>query len=128
MAELDKNSFEVKYNDSSIGLFKANTTQNRVTSQDRQLVTDLKDSVVWNDEVATTYNNYRGDWAGTTAFPDTGDGGTYDAGAPGAGNRWRLTDTLVIDGNVYAPGTIIEAAIDSPGQILANWNKYAMQL
>jgi hypothetical protein len=44
MAALDKDSFETKYNDPAIGLFKTNTTQNRTTSQDRQLVTDVKDS------------------------------------------------------------------------------------
>jgi len=32
----------------------------------------------------STSNPFRGDWAGTTAFPSTG--GTYTAGAPGAGN------------------------------------------
>lgn len=69
--------------------------------------------------------NYRGDWAGTTDLPETG--GTYTAGVPASGNRWRLTDVLVIGGNVFQPGTIIEAAINTPGQTLANWNFYQVQ-
>jgi hypothetical protein len=84
------------------------------------------------NEIKTVVNRlaviggYRGDWAGTNAMPTTGGG--YTAGAPGIGDRWRLTDTLSIGGNIYAPGTIIEAAINEPGQTLANWNFYAMQL
>jgi hypothetical protein len=77
---------------------------------------------------ALSENPYRGDWAGTTDLPDTGDGGTYTAGAPGEGNKWRLTGTLVIGGNVYPPGTIIEAAMDAPGQTIANWNFYQVQI
>ena len=71
-------------------------------------------------------NPFRGDWAGTTAFPTTG--GRYTAGVPAAGDRWRLTATLTIGSDVYSPGTIIEAAINTPGQTNANWIKYAVQL
>lgn len=70
-------------------------------------------------------NHARGDWAGTSAFPATG--GTFTGGVPARGNRWRLTDTLVIGSDVYAPGTIIEAAINTPGQTTGNWIKYSMQ-
>lgn len=87
---------------------------------------------LWRDldanEVKTVVNrndHARGDWAGTTALPTTG--GTYTAGAPAQGNRWRLTNTLSIGGNVYAPGTVIEAATDGPGQTIANWIFYATQ-
>ena len=73
-------------------------------------------------------NPARGDWAGTTTLPDEGNNGTLADGVPAAGNRWRLTATLAIGGNVYAPGTVIEAAIDTPGQTLTNWIFYAVQL
>lgn len=72
-------------------------------------------------------NPFRGDYAGTTSFPTTG--GRFTAGVPAAGDRWRLTATLTINGtDIYAPGTIIEAAINTPGQTTANWVKYATQL
>lgn len=75
---------------------------------------------------AALVNPFRGDWAGTNAFPATG--GTFTGGVPAAGNRWRLTNTLTIGGtDIYPPGTIIEAAINTPGQTTANWLKYAMQ-
>jgi hypothetical protein len=70
--------------------------------------------------------HYRGDYAGTSAFPTTG--GNFTAGVPAQADRWRLTNTLSIGGNIYPPGTIIEAAINAPGQTLTNWSKYAMQL
>ena len=72
-------------------------------------------------------NPNRGDYAGTNSFPTSG--GRYTGGAPMRGDRWRLTDTLTIGGtDIYSPGTIIEAAIDSPGQTTGNWIKYAVQL
>lgn len=77
-------------------------------------------------DILAQIGNYRGDWAGTTAFPATG--GTFTGGVPGAGNRWRTTDVLTIGADVYAPGSIIEAAINTPGQTRANWNIYAMQI
>lgn len=77
---------------------------------------------------AASTEHYRGDWNGISLVPDTGDNGNGVGGAPLAGDRWRLTSTLSFDGNLYAAGTIIEAAINSPGQIRANWNIYAMQL
>lgn len=75
--------------------------------------------------VQTTTNNigniaYRGDYSGTTTLPSTG--GTFTGGAPAIGNRWRITAGITIGGNFIPPGTIAEAAIDSPGQTLANWN------
>lgn len=72
-------------------------------------------------------NPFRGDFAGTTSFPTTG--GRYIGGVPAAGDRWRLTDELVIDGtDFYSAGTIIEAAINAPGQTTGNWIKIAAQL
>lgn len=72
-------------------------------------------------------NPFRGDWAGTNSFPATG--GRFTAGVPAAGDRWRITNTLTIDGtDIYAPGTVIESAINSPGQTTGNWIKYAVQL
>lgn len=70
MAVLDKNSFEVKYNDASTGYFKANTTQNRVTSQDRELVTDLKDSVLFKSDV-DAYLTFAVTAAGTDTYTAT---------------------------------------------------------
>lgn len=79
-----------------------------------------------NGNFSELYSGHlRGDWAGTTTLPITGGFGV--GGLPTRGNRWRLTATLSIGGNVYAPGTIIEAAIDSPGQTVANWIFYAVQ-
>lgn len=72
-------------------------------------------------------NPFRGDYAGTTSFPITG--GRYSGGTPAAGDRWRLTNTLIIGGtDIYPPGTIIEAAINGPGQTTTNWIKHAVQL
>lgn len=71
-------------------------------------------------------NQFRGDWSGTALFPSTG--GTYLGGVPGAGNRWRLTNTLTIGVDVYSPGTIIEAAVNIPGQTTGNWIKYSTQI
>lgn len=71
-------------------------------------------------------NPFRGDWAGTNAFPTSG--GRYSGGTPAAGDRWRLTNELTIGVDVYSPGTIIEAAINGPGQTNANWIKHAVQL
>ncbi len=72
-------------------------------------------------------NPFRGDYAGTTSFPTTG--GRYTGGIPAAGDRWRLTNELIIDGtDIYSPGTIIESAINTPGQTTGNWIKYAVQL
>lgn len=72
-------------------------------------------------------NPYRGDFAGTNSFPVTG--GRFTGGVPMRGDRWRLTSTLTIGGtDIYAPGTIIEAATNSPGQTTGNWVKYAVQI
>lgn len=72
-------------------------------------------------------NPFRGDWAGTTSFPTTG--GRYSGGVPAAGDRWRLTAELTINGtDVYSEGTIIEAAINTPGQTTGNWIKISAQL
>lgn len=70
-------------------------------------------------------NPYRGDYNGTTAMPTTG--GTYTDGKPGQGNKWRLTNSLTVNGFTFGPDTIIEAAVDDP-QSLADWNIYAMQI
>lgn len=71
-------------------------------------------------------NPYRGTWAGTIAMPTTG--GRYTAGAPAAGDNWTLTNELVIWGNVYSPGSIIFALVNSPGQTQANWSVLSVQL
>lgn len=71
-------------------------------------------------------DHWRGDYAGTTTMPTTG--GNFTGGVPAAGDEWRLTDTLVIGGNTYSPGTIIKAMINTPGQTLTNWGFLAMQL
>jgi len=72
-------------------------------------------------------NPFRGTWAGTTAFPSTG--GRYTAGAPAAGDEWVTTDTLVVGGNVYGPGTILKALVNGAGATtLTDWAKYSMQL
>ena len=71
-------------------------------------------------------SNWRGDWAGTTTLPTTG--GTFTGGVPGAGNEWRLTNQLVIGGNVYPAGTIIKAMANTPGQTLTNWAFISTQL
>lgn len=72
-------------------------------------------------------NPFRGDYAGGTSFPTTG--GRYTAGVPAAGDRWRLTGTLTIGGtDIYDAGTVIEAAINTPGQTTGNWVKHAVQL
>ena len=74
----------------------------------------------------TQTDPFRGDFSGTNAFPTTG--GRFTGGVPAAGDRWRLTATLTIGGtDIYAPGTVIEAAINTPGQTTANWIKYAVQ-
>jgi hypothetical protein len=57
MAALDKNSFEVKYNDTGTGYFKDQTTQARVPSQDRALVTDIKDSFVNKNDIDVYVSN-----------------------------------------------------------------------
>lgn len=80
---------------------------------------ELKNAINRNDHA-------RGDWAGTTTLPSAG--GTFTGGAPALGNRWRLTNQLAIGGNVYPAKTIIEAAVDNPGQTIANWIFYAVQL
>lgn len=77
-------------------------------------------------DAAGVVNHYRGDYAGTTTMPTTG--GTFTGGVPAAGNEWRLTAQLVIGGNVYPAGTIIKAAINTPGQTLTNWIFLAIQL
>lgn len=71
-------------------------------------------------------NPNRGDYAGTTLFPQTG--GRYTAGKPMRGDRWRLTGILVVAGKVIAPGTIIEAAVnDADDNTLSDWIIYAVQ-
>lgn len=71
-------------------------------------------------------NPFRGDYSGTTSFPTTG--GRFTGGIPAAGDRWRLTNTLTINGtDIYPPGTIIESAINTPGQTTGNWIKHAIQ-
>lgn len=81
-----------------------------------------------NKKVSQSVSNpYRGDYAGGTSFPETG--GRLSGGIPAAGDKWRLTSTLTIGGaDVYEAGTIIESAIDTPGQTTGNWIKYAVQL
>jgi hypothetical protein len=67
-------------------------------------------------------NPNRGDYAGGTSFPSTG--GRYTGGAPMRGDRWRLTGILTIGGtDIYAPGILIEAATNAPGQTTGNWIK-----
>ena len=66
-------------------------------------------------------NPNRGDYAGGTDFPSTG--GRYTGGVPMRGDRWRLTGVLTIGGvDIYAPGTILEAAISDP-QDTDDWIK-----
>lgn len=83
-----------------------------------------------NDNFAELYanmvNHWRGDWNGTTTLPATG--GTYTNGAPGAGDEWRLTEALTIDGKNYTPKTIIKAMVNTPGQDSNNWAFIAVQL
>lgn len=79
------------------------------------------------ENIVDSFNPYRGDYAGTNSFPTTG--GRYTAGVPAIGDRWRLTNELTIGGtDIYAAGTIIEAATNAPGQTTANWIKYAVQV
>jgi len=125
MAELDKNSFEVKYNDSSTGLFKANTTQNRVTSQDRQLVTDLKDSILWKQDNKAWYDC--GNWDFSTnsdLFPASG--GSGGSGAIMKNNTFDITGAGTPSGATepIPVGATIRALTDSPGQTVANWRVY----
>lgn len=82
-------------------------------------------STAWNS-LPYVGASYRGDYGGTTTLPTTGGGGV--GGLPVAGDRWRLTNTLVVGGNVYAAGTVIEAAANTPGQTLTNWIFYSTQL
>jgi len=73
-------------------------------------------------------NPNRGDYnGGANAFPTSG--GRFTAGVPMRGDRWRIiTNPLVISGtDVYAVGTIIEAATNTPGQTTGNWIKYSVQ-
>lgn len=77
-------------------------------------------------DILAQIGNYRGDWAGASAFPATG--GTFTDGVPAAGNRWRLTAVLTIGSDVYDIGSIIEAAINTPGQTRANWTIYSVQI
>lgn len=77
-------------------------------------------------DIFAQLNPDRGDYAGTTQFPTSG--GTFTGGAPARGNHWTLTDVLVVGGNVYDVGTVIEARVDNPGATtLADWKKYSMQ-
>lgn len=129
---------------------KANTA-----NRTGQMFNDLNDSKINNDKIDTApsldtldktipgrdaikayidallegigVEHYRGDYAGTTAFPTSG--GTGALGVPSAGDRWRLTGYLVVGSNgPYAPGTVIEAAVDNPGgSTRANWNIIAVQ-
>jgi len=85
--------------------------------------------LTWDASKATPIggDSYRGTWSGTTAFPSTG--GRFTGGVPLKGDRWKLTAQLVVGGNVYDPGTIVEAAVNNAGATtLTDWNKYAMQL
>lgn len=75
---------------------------------------------------ADLLNPYRGDWSGTTAFPSTG--GRFTGGLPMRGDRWRLTEVLVVSGSVYDIGTIVEAAVNGAGATtISDWIKYAVQ-
>jgi hypothetical protein len=99
------------------------------TSNPRRLFRDIDANEiknVVNTNAGLIVNHWRGDWAGTNALPATGGSGT--SGAVAAGNEWRLTNELTIGGNVYAPGTIIKAMTNVPGQTLANWAFLAVQL
>lgn len=69
---------------------------------------------------------FRGQWAGTTAFPETG--GRHTGGVPRAGDHWFLTAELEVGGNNYGPGTVIMALVNTPGQTLTNWAKLSGQL
>ena len=77
-------------------------------------------------ELSGNVNHWRGDWDGVDALPATG--GTFTGGVPGAGDEWRLTQALSIGGKNYAPGTIIKAMVNTPGQDLINWSFIAVQL
>lgn len=71
---------------------------------------------------------FRGTFVGTTAFPSTG--GRFTGGAPAAGDRWVvITNPIIVGGNVYPPGTVVEAIVNSAGATtLTDWIKYATQL
>lgn len=119
MATLNKSDLEARYNHTTTGLFKDNTT-NEISEADlRDLVEYLCDSLA--------SNHIRGDYDGSAnAFPSSGGSGT--SGAIQLGDRWRLSAQMTIGGtDIYQAGTIIEAAIDTPGQTTSNWIKYAVQ-
>jgi hypothetical protein len=122
MAAQDGLTFEGVFNNSSTGLYKNNTTQDISEADLRALVTAIRESY-WNRIDNPFYEHNRGDYAGTTAFPSTG--GNYTGGTAARGDRWRLTAGCTVDGNFYAPGTVVEAAVDDADpDDPADWNKY----
>jgi hypothetical protein len=83
----------------------------------------------WGQDIINQLYNSdnRGDYVGTTTFPQTG--GRYTGGLPLRGDRWRIITTpMVVGGNVYGVDTIIEAAVNGAGATtLTDWIKYAVQ-
>lgn len=88
------------------------------------VLVDTENQSVTSDSVGSYW---RGDWNPTgNILPNTGGNGLL--GVPAAGDEWRLIDTLVIGGNVYGAGTVVKAAISTPGQTVGNWIFIATQL
>jgi hypothetical protein len=71
MAALENAPFIVKYNDASTGLFKANTTQNRSTLQDRTLIQDLTDSFLNKADGTDIYKTFAITASGTDTYTAT---------------------------------------------------------
>ncbi len=72
MSELSKVAFETKYNDGSVGLYKAGQVAGIDSSDHRSLVTDIKDSVVWpetNPSNTGPWKQQRVNWKTTEALP-----------------------------------------------------------
>ena len=103
-------------------------------TEDRDPATDLVaiKIPVSKNETTVVYvdtdllNPYRGDWSETDQLPSSG--GRFTDGAPMRGDKWRLTDTVIIGLDTISAGTVVEAAVnDADSLVISDWNIYAMQ-
>lgn len=83
---MDKSTFEVKYNDSSTGLFKTNTSKDIGSDDARELVTDVKENIPFTDD-----DSYIWPFPGiTTTTSTTAFVGTLSPAITGYSNRMKV--------------------------------------
>ena len=89
------------------------------TNNTQVATTAYADAAVAAAGAASGHADLRGTISPAGAYPSTGGSGA--GGAVMRGNRWVTVDDGIIGSLICPAGTFVEALVDAPGQVEANW-------